>query len=87
MVRDTIGLADEDLPGRPLLRPVMRKGKRLPAGTVPLEKARAYAAGQLASLPEAIRSLDPADPAYPVVLSDRLQSLRRNSARAVDEAG
>jgi nicotinate phosphoribosyltransferase len=87
MVRDTIGRADEDLPGRPLLRPVMREGKRLPAGTVSLEEARAYAAGQLASLPETIRSLEAADPAYPVVLSDGLQSLRRNSARAVDEAG
>lgn len=87
MVRDTIGLADEELPGRALLRPVMHDGRRLPAGTVSLAEARAYAAGQLASLPEAMRSLEPADPGYPVVLSGGLQSLRRNSARAVDEAG
>jgi nicotinate phosphoribosyltransferase len=87
MVRDTIGLADEGLPGRPLLRPVMRAGKRLPEGTVSLEEARAYAAGQLASLPEPLRSLEPAEPGYPVVLSDALQSLQRRSARAVDGAG
>jgi len=37
---DVIGRTDEDLGGRPLLMPVMRSEKRLPAGQVALEAVR-----------------------------------------------
>lgn len=71
-MRDTIARAGEDLPGRPLLRPVMAEGRRLAAGNVALEDIRRYAADQIARLPDAIRGLAPADPSYPVELSPAL---------------
>lgn len=71
-VRDTIARAGEDLPGRPLLRPVMAEGRRLAAGNVALGDIRRYAADQIARLPDAIRGLAPADPSYPVELSPAL---------------
>jgi nicotinate phosphoribosyltransferase len=57
---DTIGLADEALPGRQLLQPVMRAGKRLPEPT--LEASRAYAQREIESLPEPCRRLDDPQP-------------------------
>jgi len=56
--RDTIGLVDERLPGRPLLQPVMRGGRRLPQPT--LETSRRYAAGEIGTLPpECLRLQEP----------------------------
>src|SRR5690606_461705 len=71
-VGDVIACRDEALPGRPLLVQVMESGRRLPAGRAPLADARARAAEELARLPDAIRALEPADPPYPVRVSDRL---------------
>ena len=50
---DTVARADEDLPGRPLLSPVMRNGKRL-TPPVDLAETRRYAAEQIARLPETV---------------------------------
>jgi nicotinate phosphoribosyltransferase len=71
-VRDVIGRADEDLPGRPLLRSVMQGGRRLPEGEEGLERARERAAVELSHLPTRLLALDPADPPYPVQVSDGL---------------
>lgn len=89
-VRDVIACADEDLPGQPLLAPVMRGGQRLPAGQVDLATAREYSRQQIASLPEHVRALPPADPPYPVEISQRLSLLQKQIAdellRPVDAA-
>lgn len=82
-VRDTIGRADEDLPGRPLLVPVMRAGQRLPAATVTLDTARNYAREQIARLPTAVRGLASADPPYPVTVSPALADLQRRIKETV----
>ncbi len=59
VLRDTVALADESLPGRPLLQPVMRGGRRLPAPL--LESSREMARQEIASLPEVCRRIvDPA---------------------------
>lgn len=63
-VRDVIARAGEDLPGRPLLAPVMRGGRRLPAGKVDLDSAREHAREQVARLPDQVRALAPAEPPY-----------------------
>jgi nicotinate phosphoribosyltransferase len=81
MVRDVLGRHDESLPGEPLLQPVMRAGKRLPAGQVSLDEARRYALRQRQRLPEELRRLDaPAKP-YAVEigrrLKDDLEAVRR----------
>jgi nicotinate phosphoribosyltransferase len=72
---DEIALAGEDADGRePLLRTVMRDGRRTDAGREPLAAARERTARQRRLLPSALRSLD----AEPVVVSHSaaLQALR-----------
>ncbi|HEY8377665.1 MAG TPA: hypothetical protein VIK91_14315, partial [Nannocystis sp.] len=71
-VGDVIARRDEAIPGRALLVQVMESGRRLPEGRVTLDEARARAAEELARLPDHVRGLDPADPPYPVRVSDRL---------------
>jgi nicotinate phosphoribosyltransferase len=82
---DTLEPVNADAPGEPLLVPVMRGGKRLPAGRVGLEESRRHAASQLDTLPEHLRSLSPAKPAYPVTIAEslvrELNALRAKVAR------
>jgi nicotinate phosphoribosyltransferase len=73
---DLIGLADEDLPGRPLLEPVLSAGARLGAEP-PIEEARDRAAEQVAALPEGVRALRDPD-TLPPRLSDRLRALEED---------
>jgi nicotinate phosphoribosyltransferase len=70
--RDVVARNGEEVPGRPLLRTVMREGRRLPEGQVPLEAIREYATREVAALPPRIRSLVPADPPFPVEISREL---------------
>jgi nicotinate phosphoribosyltransferase len=62
---DTIGLADEVLPGRPMLQPAMRAGRRLPQPS--LEESRAYARREVDSLPLPCRSLHDPAPVAPAI--------------------
>ncbi len=76
MLGDTIGIADErDLPGEPLLQPLMRKGEliaRLPS----LTETQTYARQQIQSLVEIYKSLtQPAT--YPVRYSTKLETRRQ----------
>lgn len=81
-VRDVIARAEEELPGRPLLVPVMRDGRRLPAGRTDLDQARAWARDEIGRLPARSRALEPADPPYPVELSPALERYMREIAEA-----
>ena len=65
IVRDTIGLVDESLPGRPLLQPVMRDGRRLPQPS--LEQAREHARREFGTLPDRCRHLADPEPLVPEV--------------------
>lgn len=82
MVRDLIGRFDEELPGEPLLQPLIRQGK--PLARVDLEESRRRFARELNRLPEPLRRLE-AGARYPVTISDRLQAdfeaLRRELMR------
>jgi nicotinate phosphoribosyltransferase len=79
MAEDCLTLENDPQDGERLIHPVMRAGRRL-TPAVPLVELRAYAAGQLARLPEPLRRLrEP--PVYPVMIADSLTAL----ARAVDE--
>jgi len=78
MIGDTVGLEGEDIEGEPLLRPIMRGGRRIDRAES-LEKIRERAVEQLGSLPPALRSLE-TSPAYPVRIADSLRAL----AAAVD---
>ncbi|MCY3801279.1 MAG: nicotinate phosphoribosyltransferase [Chloroflexi bacterium] len=69
---DTIGLHDERLPGRPLLKQVMEQGRHTDAGRDHLEAARRRANSQIEALPEYLRGLAPAGRPYEVSVSERL---------------
>jgi nicotinate phosphoribosyltransferase len=73
-VGDTVALTTETFHGEPLLVKVMRGGRRVePSPT--LAVARAHCAAQLATLPPALRRLDPPWPPYPVTISPAIRSL------------
>lgn len=76
-VRDVIGRAGEDLPGRALLVEAMADGERTDAGRVDLDEARERAAREIARLPDRVRGIEPADPPYEVEISDALDAHRR----------
>ncbi|WP_077529742.1 nicotinate phosphoribosyltransferase [Vreelandella utahensis] len=79
MVGDTVAAAEEPAPegAEPLLQPAIRAGEAC-AGALPsLQTVREHAAHELAALPEALRSLTPVDTPYPVAISDRLESRKR----------
>jgi nicotinate phosphoribosyltransferase len=80
VIGDTLGLANEDLPGRPLLVPVMEKGRRLAAGDESLNAVRDRATHELQRLPEAMRRLETGVEPYPVTVSRSLQALRNDLA-------
>ncbi len=77
-VKDILALASEPAPvvngrpGRPLLVPVMKAGRRLPEAIVSIGESRTYAEGELGSLPTRIRELAPANPPYQVEISRTL---------------
>ncbi len=78
---DIVALRDEQMPGEPLLHPVIRGGKVLP-GLPGLAEARARAAAALAQLPAPLRRLEAA--AVPVEISPGLRAL---AARLDQEMG
>jgi nicotinate phosphoribosyltransferase len=75
-VEDVIARATEDLPGRPLLFPVMKGGRRLIEGRTDLGTARNRTRDEIARLPDRTKGLDLAIPPYPVGLSRELQAAR-----------
>lgn len=74
--RDVLAHHDEVLPGRPLLRPVMRGGRRLPGASPKLTEVRARAQREVERLPARLRLLTPARPPYEVVASPELLQAR-----------
>ena len=73
--RDVLALADETIPGEPLLIKVMENGRRSAAAET-LEALRARCLSEYARLPENLESLSPAEPPYVVGLSGRLARMR-----------
>jgi nicotinate phosphoribosyltransferase len=73
MSGDVLALQGAPEPGKPLIVPVMRNGRRL--GTLPgLAAIREHAAAELQSLPLPLRRLETAT-AYPVDVTDALRDL------------
>jgi nicotinate phosphoribosyltransferase len=82
-VKDTVGLTGENLPGRPLLVPVMEGGRQVPGWEGGLDAARERAADELRHLPGQMRRLGTDIGPYPVMISERLQALRNTLASQV----
>ncbi|MFP4244131.1 MAG: nicotinate phosphoribosyltransferase [Ectothiorhodospira sp.] len=79
---DVIARAGEALEGEPLLQPVMADGRRLAPAPSP-DALRQRAQERMARLPAAVRGLSPADPPYPVRVSEALQAHQSAVARAL----
>jgi nicotinate phosphoribosyltransferase len=71
MVSDVIGRFDEDVPGEPLLQPLMKHGR--PSVPVDLEATRRLFQGELERLPDHLRRLQPSPAPYSVTFSEGLQ--------------
>jgi nicotinate phosphoribosyltransferase len=89
MVGDLIALESRDGAGEPLIRPVMRNGRRL-APAPSLDEIRRHAKRELERLPQALRRLEPGA-GYPVEVADDLVKLAaevdaRLQARASSDA-
>ncbi|MDH5670158.1 MAG: nicotinate phosphoribosyltransferase, partial [Nitrospira sp.] len=78
---DTITTEEDQLPGVPLLRTVMRDGRRLSQAPT-LTDLRRHTAEQLARLPEPLRTLETA-PTFPVLISQALQDLAQTVDRSL----
>jgi nicotinate phosphoribosyltransferase len=72
MVGDVIGRFDEQLPGEPLLQPLIKQGQ--PAVPIHLNESRLRLRRELESLGAPLRGLEPAPEPYPVTITDRLQA-------------
>jgi nicotinate phosphoribosyltransferase len=72
MVGDIVSLERDQAAGEPLLRPVMRSGRKVP-GLPTLAEARCHARASLKRLPATLQQLEPF--AYPVEIDPRLRQL------------
>ena len=81
-VGDTIARVEENLAGTPLLTQVMKGGQRT-APAKSLEIIRDYVKDQITGLPPSVRGITPADPVYPVVVSDVLREYQRQVEQSI----
>lgn len=80
--RDVLARYGEQRPGRPLLRSVMRNGKRMEGASPSLPEIREHARRELRRLPAAVRSLEPVTPPYRVEASPVLAWTREQLTEA-----
>lgn len=80
---DIVTLLDDPQPGKALLVPVMRAGKRV-GQAEGLAAIRERAGHELATLPAALRSLDPAPAPYRVEIANSLRALASNMDSGAD---
>jgi nicotinate phosphoribosyltransferase len=85
MVRDVIARHDETLSGEALLQPVMRNGRRLDAGRVPIPRAREHARHQLELLPSRLKGLERLEEGYPAQISAALQETTQQLQRELEQ--
>ena len=85
-VRDVIGRFNEVLPGRPLLAPVMRKGRRLPHAHPTLAAIRAYARDAFRVLPDDVQALAPVEHPFEVAISPMLAEDERRLREQIMKA-
>jgi nicotinate phosphoribosyltransferase len=79
MVGDILSLEDDDQPGEPLVKQVMKGGRRLEPKPS-LEALRERVRDELARLPHPLRRLG-TSPAYPVEVAGALRKLAEETDR------
>ena len=81
---DVLARRDENIEGQPLLEPLLGRGTRVRARDT-ADTARQRAAKRLAALPDAIRSIHPAENEYPVKLSAALAQHRDRVQQRIEQ--
>jgi len=81
-----LGDDGDDMSGatQPLLQPVMERGRILVDWD--MEATRAHVRDQVGRLPSRLRSLERAEPPYPVAIDEALEALRSEHVAAIDAA-
>jgi len=82
-VGDVIALDDESTGGRPLLRPVMEAGSRLPNASPTLDEVRRHWEEERAALPPSVLCLEPLDDPYPIEIGPGLAAERDRLIRSL----
>jgi len=82
-VRDILGLADDRIRAKPLLRKIVAKGKVI-YKTPPLDKIRGFLKNRLDKFPPGLKDLG-AGYRYPVLVSPRLKKLQAALARHLEK--
>jgi nicotinate phosphoribosyltransferase len=85
IAQDVVSGRDEVYDGTPLLKPVMKHGRRVEGAMETLDDQVVSASEAIATLPERIRSLAPISE-VPVVISDFLKALQRDTLERVRRA-
>jgi nicotinate phosphoribosyltransferase len=80
-VRDVIALRDEELPGEPLLRPVMLAGRRIEGEAFSLADIRDYTRRAIETLTSDLKSLASPTIPYEVAISDDLSKFERRTRK------
>lgn len=80
---DWIAVFDEQRKAEPLLDLVMKKGRRVGPALESLEDSRKRAARRLAQLPADLKRMAPAEPPYPVRVTDALKQAHRDVTREI----
>jgi nicotinate phosphoribosyltransferase len=80
-VRDVIAVRDEELPGDPLLHPVMLAGRRIEGGAFSLANIRDFARRAMEKLPADLKTLASPTIPYEVAISAELSELERRTRK------
>jgi nicotinate phosphoribosyltransferase len=83
MAGDIVSTEDDHQEGTPLIRPVMRKGRRIGPSSE-LAEIREHAAREIANLPQTLQRLE-TGVEYPVRISERLRQLAVEVDRRIDK--
>jgi nicotinate phosphoribosyltransferase len=81
--RDVLTVENDARPGRALLQPAMRAGRRVP-GLPSLADSRAHAADELRRLPAPLQQLDSSGYVYPVEVAAALRALADECDRRIE---
>jgi nicotinate phosphoribosyltransferase len=81
--RDVLTIENDQQPGKPLLQPAMRSGRRV-ANLPSLADSRAFAAEELRRLPAPLQRLDSGLYVYPVEVAAALRALADECDRRIE---
>ena len=83
MSYDLLTLKDDIQDGQPLLKPIMKNGKKV-VSLPPIDEIREYVQSQVKQLPDYLKVLDKAED-YPVIISDKLKECSTKLDKLIED--